>query len=82
MLSKKYELTTKTNNMATIVSKTTTYEFPLTQIKALICQDLGFKEEAVTIEAIQTAIPDYDLMDRGPTRYEVTGIKVTVNNLA
>lgn len=52
----------------------------MNEIKKLICQDLNVKEAAVKIEPIQKAEAS-DPFDRGPTRYVITGIRVTINNL-
>ena len=67
--------------MPTLVSKKTTQEYTLDEIKKLICLDLGVAEQKVTIEPIKTADPG-DIYDRGPTTYSFTGIRVTIDNLA
>jgi hypothetical protein len=64
--------------MPQMTAQTTEYTFSLSEIKNMICRELNVPEPAVTVTFQQTDTSD-DRFNRYPN-YEVTGVKVKVEN--
>ena len=63
--------------MAFVKAKTTTYEYTLAEMKALICANIGAPTGSVTVRYRIEEVGG-DPKDRYPGTKEVVGIEVTV----